>query len=73
MTQSEQNNPVNTEEHGEKSNKSNTLKNGDLPIFEDWVPPTAAELDSMFEESQRQLGEIIEHYDNPENWDIPGI
>ena len=73
MTQSEQNNPVNTEEHGEKPNKSNTLKNGDLPIFEDWEPPTAAELDSMFEESQRQLGEIIEHYDNPENCDIPGI
>jgi len=73
VIQSKQNNPVKTEEYGEKSHKSNTLKKGEPPTFEDWEPPTAAELDSMFEESQQQLGEIIEHYDNPENWYIPEI
>ena len=68
-------------EHSEKSNKSNTLKKGmpplfedwEPPLFEDWEPPTAAELESMFEKSQRQLDEINEYFDNPENWLIAEI
>ena len=60
-------------EHSEKSNKSNTLKKEMQPLFEDWEPPTAAELESMFEKSQRQLDEINEYFDNPENWLIAEI